>query len=133
MFALITRDLNEIVRTRRDISPIPRENLASGKPYWVPVQDVVDDQSTGSETITMPPAVDIQVDKVVRTVVIRDKTAEEIEGDNQKMVDRIDLTGVERALAQAIFRLANDVRVLEGKDEITPAQFKNYLKGLLRG
>ena len=37
-----------------------------------------------------------------------------------------------KALATAIYTLANDVRALEGKNSITPTQFRNYIKGLLR-
>jgi hypothetical protein len=39
---------------------------------------------------------------------------------------------VVRALAQALFAVGNDVRVLKGQSPMTVAQFKAYLKSLIR-
>ena len=52
---------------------------------------------------------------------------------DQATVDRLLLdSGVMRALAKALFIVVNDVRTLKGEGTITAAQFKTFLKGLIR-
>ena len=57
-------------------------------------------------------------------------TDEEIDDES---IDRLSQAGsIERALGEALFTLANDMRVLKGQETITKAQFVTYLRGLLR-
>lgn len=64
-------------------------------------------------------------------LVVRDRP--DLDALDQAIVDRLLLdSGVMKALAQALFQVVNDVRVLKGDGTITPAQFKAFLKGLMR-
>ena len=60
----------------------------------------------------------------------RRPTQDEIDEAQTALVERQGT--IIKALATAIYTLANDVRALEGKNSITPTQFRNYIKGLLR-
>ncbi len=72
------------------------------------------DMAAGSITIDVPPPPDF-------------------DAIDQATVDALLLdSGVMRALAQALFQVVNDVRVLKGRGTITAAQFKTFLKGLIR-
>jgi len=107
----------------------------SGNDKVVPYNTVTNDTSTGSDVVR---SVDVVVgaDEVTETITIRDKTQAEIDAEiaaaQETAMDALEESNSrDKALAQAIFRLANDVRALEGKQPITGAQFRAYLKGLL--
>jgi len=107
----------------------------NGNDKVVPWEVITNDTSTGTDSLR---SVDVTVmaTKVKETITIRDKTQAELdaEAESQKedAMDTLEKSNSrDKALAQAIFRLANDVRALEGKQPITAAQFRAYLKGLL--
>ncbi len=52
---------------------------------------------------------------------------------DQASIDALLLdSGVLRAMAKALFQVANDVRVLKGQSPMTTTTFKNLLRGLMR-
>ena len=133
MFALINRDLTDTGKRRSFVAtpgPVPGH---PAKPYWVPVVDETTDTSTGPDKVVSPWVETVEVARLLRARTIRDKTAGELDVEDQASVDRLLLnSGVIRALAQALFAVVNDVRVLQGDSTITATQFKTYLKGLMR-
>lgn len=60
-----------------------------------------------------------------------DADAALVAAEKQATVDRMYISGADKALATALFQVVNDVRVLKGQSTITAAQFKTYLAGLL--
>jgi len=133
--ALITRDLLTVIK-RRDIDPsavIPPGSLHIDKPYWVPYNRITNDTSTGPNKTYENPVETIYADRVELVTEIRDKTPVEIDAEDDAVAaDMMDNAGVVRALAQTLFEVVNDVRVLKGQGTITGTQFKTYLKGLIR-
>ena len=107
----------------------------NGNDKVVPYKVVTKDTSTGADTVRTT-AVVVGAKAVTETVTIRDKTAQEIEDEAAAEKDA-ELSFVDRdrssdkALAQAIFRVINAVRALEGKQPLTAAQFKTYLRSLM--
>jgi hypothetical protein len=104
----------------------------------VPVVVEVDDQSTGSNTVTEPSGQTVEADRVVRTSIKRDKTQAEIDAEQQALIDEaVAMLATNRsalkALAEGLFITYNAVRVLEGKAEITKAQYINWLKEQMEG
>lgn len=133
MYALITRDLTTILKKKAGVTPIPPENLAPTKPYWVPYLNITNDTSTGPDKVYEDPVENIYADRVERVSTIRDMTAQELDDQDTSGVDSLmDSNGINRALAQVVFQLVNDVRTLNSQATITPTQFKTYLKGLIR-
>ncbi len=73
------------------------------------------------------------IDMTAKTLVIDPPPPFDFDAVDQAAVDALLLdSGVIRALAQALFQLNNRVRVLEGDSVITVAQFKTFLKNLIR-
>ncbi len=73
------------------------------------------------------------IDMAAKTIAIVSPPPPDFIAIDQATVDRLLLdSGVMRALATALFQIGNDVRVLEGRSPVTAAQFKTYLKGLIR-
>ena len=73
------------------------------------------------------------IDMAAKTISIDVPPPPDFNAIDQATVDRLLLdSGVMRALAKALFQTINDVRVLKGDSTITAAQFKTYLKGLIR-
>jgi hypothetical protein len=124
MFCKITRDLSTVLERNSMVAPVPPEELAEGKPYWVPLVETVDNQATGPETVSST-AETIHADRVERVRTIRDKTAQELDADKTARVDAVD-----RLQFEVMFLLINEVRTLKGQPEITRPQFKTFLKGL---
>ena len=133
MFALINRDLTDTGNRKAHVDIVSPGDLHPDKPYWVPVEIVVTNTSSGPDKVISPWVDTVEVSRLLRTSTIRDKTAGEIDAEDQARVDRLLLdSGVIRALAKALFALVNDVRTLKGDSTITATQFKTYLKGLIR-
>lgn len=61
---------------------------------------------------------------------IVEPTQAEIDEEQTRLIERQGT--IIRALAVALFNVGNDVRVLKGQKPVTPDQFRNYIKGLLR-
>ena len=73
------------------------------------------------------------IDTVAKTVIIVPPPPPDFSAIDQITVDRLLLdSGVMRALATALFQVNNRVRVLEGDSAVTAAQFKTFLKSLIR-
>ena len=133
MFALINRNLTDTGKRKALVDVVPPADLHPAKPYWVPVVQETADTSTGPDRVVGAWVETVEVARLLRTRTIRDKTAGEIDAEDQTRVDSLLLdSGVMRAIAQALFQVVNDVRVLKGQGTITPAQFKAFLKGLVR-
>jgi len=110
----------------------------NGNDKVVPYEVLTNDTSTGVDVVRTDTGDIVAPDNtgVARIITIRDKTQAEldaeIEAQKESAMDALEESNSrDKALAQAIFRLANDVRALEGKQPITPTQFRAYLKGLL--
>lgn len=132
MFALIKRDLTQILKRRNNVIPVPPDQLAAGKPYWVPIVNVTDDQSTTDITENLSIVEVIKADKVERVTTIIDRDPALVKQEKEESVEQAVQAGVvEKVLAKAMFQLANEVRLLKGQPKITMPQFKTYLKGLL--
>lgn len=133
MYALITPDLADTGKRKAQVAtpgPVPNH---PDKPYWVPIVIEITDTSTGPDTVASAWVETVEVGRLLRARTIRDKTTAELDAEDQTRVDRLLLdSGVIRALAQALFAVVNDVRVLNGDSTVTVTQFKTYLKGLIR-
>jgi len=129
MLALIERDLSAIIETGNP-NPIPPDT-GSG-PYWVPIHDIVDDQSTGQEIIVEDPVVTIYWNKVERVRVKRDMTPTELDAFDDKALQIVEIDGIDKAQFKMIFQIFNMVKTLEGKPTKTFEEFKAYAKSLMR-
>jgi len=73
------------------------------------------------------------VDMAAKSVVIDPPPPPDLDAIDAAAVDKLLLeSGVMRAMATALFQTINDVRVLKGQSTITAAQFKTFLKDLVR-
>lgn len=130
MYALITRDLSTIKKEVASVTPIDPAQLDPAKPYWVPINNITNDISTGSDAVREGPVQTIFADRVERVTTIRDMTAQEIDAQNTAQTNsKIDAS--DRATHRIIFQLVNDVRTLKGQGTITVQQYKDYYKSLL--
>jgi len=101
----------------------------AGKPWrWLPV--IVTDPVKGDNQIKEGPVVTVNPADVTRVWTVRDKTAQELDDENTTKAT-IKIEAEDIATHKIIFQLVNDVRALEGKQPITPQQYKDYYKGLL--
>ncbi len=132
-FALINPDLTDTGKRRAEIAtpgPVPNH---PGKPYWVPIEDMVINNSVTLEQITGPLIITIEATRLLRSRTIRDKTPAEIAAEDAARINSLlSRNDINRALAQMIFRLNNRVRALEGDAPLTVAQFKTALRALIR-
>ena len=133
MFALINRDLTDTGKRAGNVTIVPPGDLHPDKPYWVPIVEDVTDTSTGPDKVVSPWVETVEIARLLRTRTVRDKTSAELGAEDAARIDRLLLdSGVMRALAKALFLVVNDVRTLKGEGTITAAQFKTFLKGLVR-
>ena len=97
-----------------------------GKPWWLPVNRVVEDNSTTTNIVTThyPPVV--QATQVYIRTVIRDKTQQEINDE----IDNEAVNDLNRKTGKALYWMVNKIRVLEGQPEFTKEQFKELWKNL---
>ena len=141
LYALINRDLSDTGRRKRIATPPPGpDDLASGKPYYVPVNVVETDTSTG----TVPVVTSDWTETVINNGTVatelrrertrRDMTTAELDArDDAQAQAAMNNAGVVRALARVAFNQENRLRTLEGVQPVTADQFKDALKGLIRG
>lgn len=94
--------------------------ITGAQPAYDPTTQVLE-----GPTYTVNPA------DVSRVWVVRSKTAGELDTEHTSIADRLLSDPLMKALTLALFQTNNDVRVLKGQAAFTPAQFKNYLKGLM--
>src|SRR5688572_18945696 len=57
---------------------------------------------------------------------VRDKTAEELDADNEAKIDRVDML-----VFKVLFNHENRIRTLAGQPQVTALQFRNALKAML--
>ncbi len=133
MFALINPDLTDAGKRRAEIAtpgPVPGH---PAKPYWVPIIDEVTDTSITPDKVHEAVVITIEATRMLRSQIIRDKTAAELLTEDTARVDRLlDQNGINRALSTMIFQINNRVRALEGDTPVTAAQFKTALRALIR-
>ncbi len=134
MFALINRDLTDTGTRRGQVNIVPPADLHPDKPYWVSVVEVITDTGIpGAEKVVGPWIETVETDRLLRTRTIRDKTAGEIDAEDQARVDSLEsVSGIDRAQFLIAFSHENRIRTLEGVAAISKAQFKTAVKGLIR-
>lgn len=126
MYCLIDRDLTTVLKKRKDVSVVPKANLAPGKPYWVPLVEVEDDRSSGRDVCVDSITDIILEDRVERVTVIRDRTDKEIESDK-------DIRAEEqvRAFGRVILAEINTIREALGLKPRTLDQLKDAVRAEL--
>ncbi len=133
LHALITRDLTDTGRRLRQASVDSPSDVPLGKPYWVPVVEETTDTSAGPDKVVSPWVETVEVARLLRARTIRDKTAGELDAEDQDRVDNLaSMSGINRAQFLIAFNHENRIRTLEGAPSVTKAQFKNAVKGLIR-
>ncbi len=106
-----------------------------GNDKIVPIERPSTDTSTGPD-IVRTVVETIEETRVVRTETIRDMTAQEI---TDRGTDKLNFFYGEindhdgfAGMRDVLFRLQNNVRVLEGKSAWTKGQFNNFLKARIQ-
>ncbi len=97
-----------------------------GKPYrsFLPVE-VTNPPYDPATQVKTGPVVTVLVDKVTRVWTVRDKTAAELDAEKDAAISNVDVVQFKLA-----FNHENRIRVLEGKPQITVAQFKAAWKAV---
>lgn len=90
-------------------------DLAPGKPYWLPYTR--NDAPTYNPDIEHPPSSSdvISADRVVQTWTVAKLTPAEQQAQLQKTV----LSAPPELIYHAVFKLANEIRVLKGEPELS--------------
>ena len=110
----------------RDFAAKP---VVPGKPYrkFYTVEVTKPDFAPATQVRTGPVITeDHEAETRTYTWTVRDKTAEELDADKDVRFDTVDMVAMKLA-----FNHENRIRVLEGKQEVTAAQFKNAVKAML--
>lgn len=108
----------------RYVSP-PVEGFVDGNDRVVPVVEETVDNSTGPDVVRSRTET-VEADRVLRTTTIRDMTAQELD-------DRLTAeANIQRVLLKVITNHENRIRTLESRPQVTEAQVRDYLKGLLQ-
>jgi len=130
LYALINPDDDSIIKYRNDINPIPREQLAPNKPYWVPVVDEIEDKTTSSINVTRNTLKDKVVDgKVVRKTILKHMTTEEIDLKEKRRAIAITEHLEKDMVFKLLYDMNNQIEILKGNKNLTIAEFKEKLKG----
>ena len=101
---------------------------------WLPFVEETVYTSTGSDTVKTITSNVVEVNRVVTTTTIRDKTQQELDDEKAEEQENAfqqtqKANNIIKALATALFETINDLREQKGQVAITPAQFKTYMKG----
>lgn len=133
-YALINRNLTDTGKRSNTAPTDQADDIAPNKPYWVPIVEEITDTSTqGSEKVISPWVDTVEIDRFLRERTIRNKTVSELDVDDTNQINNLfTASNIDRALAQVLFRVVNDVRALEEKSSISVTQFKDYLKSFVR-
>lgn len=118
MYALITRDLTTILKERANVVPIPKEQLAPNKGYWVPINVITVDNSTQRHTVNTSEDV-IYEDRVDRTVTISDKPQNELDDIHDRMSDAF----IDSLVGLVLY----DVMTGAAPVPASKAEYKNYI------
>ena len=133
MFALINRDLTDTGNRKAHVDIVSPGDLHPDKPYWVPVEIVETDTSTGPDKVVSPWVETVEVARLLRSRTIRDKTSGELDAEDTARADSLLADpGALRAVARMLHNINNRLRVIEGDTPLTLAQFKAAFKGLMR-
>ncbi len=135
MWALIENDQSAIRKRRPNVDPAISLTSPAGhsKPYWVPIEEEITDNSTGPDIVAGPWIETIEVNRVLRARTIRDKTPGELDAEDQAVVDiALANTNLFRALLRWVFDAENRIRILEGNPTIDEATFRNAIKNRIR-
>lgn len=134
LYALINRNLTDTGKRSNTAPTDQADDIAPNKPYWVPIVEEITDTSTqGSEKVISPWVDTVEIDRFLRERTIRNKTVSELDVDDTNRINNLfTASNIDRALAQVLFRVVNDVRALEEKSSISVTQFKDYLKSFVR-
>ena len=128
MYAKITRDLTDTGERLANITPVPPDQLAPGKPYWVPIREVVVNNATTANTVSSSTTV-IAANEVVVTTIIRDKTEAEIEAEIESDLNgQMDGYGIPAILIRNAFAQENRIRALEALPPLTLGEFLSALR-----
>lgn len=126
LFAKVSADGSSVLAiAEKDPSTIhAKGDLAAGKPYWLPYTRV-DRPSFDPDTQRVLPSVDvISADGVVQTWTVESLTAAEQQARLQETV----LSAPPGLVYHAIYKLANEIRILKGEVELSQA---DHLKEML--
>jgi hypothetical protein len=102
-----------------------------GKPYreFYLMETVNPAYDSATQVKEGPTIQEDHVNKIRRTVyTVRAKTAQELDADKDVKVDSMD-----KVVFQILFNHENRIRTLAGQNQVTLAQFKTAVKGLING
>lgn len=85
MWALITRDLTTILKTKEEVTPVHRDDLHPDKPYWVPV--TIDVKPTINAFQDLSRIETINIDDVHVSWSVVDKPIEEMKPKALRKLD----------------------------------------------
>ena len=113
----------------------PAAAQAAGKPWWLPYVEKTRPDYTpeiqhapvrGDDTIYPGKVEQVWIAGVAKTQAEIDA---EVQAREDKAMDRLNrASSVDKVLGAALFEVVNDVRVLQGDQPITAAQFKTWLR-----
>ena len=102
------------------------------KSWWREVVSVGKDAAVNPDTqIKEGPVTTITATQVVDTWTVRDKTQAELDADTAakeaEKTSQID-RDVNAMVGKALFKIVNEIRVLQSQATLTPAQFKTWFR-----
>lgn len=93
---------------------------------WLPVEDAGAPVFDATTQVREGPINMVEETRVFRSYVVRDKTQAELDATREQQVTNFDVVAFKVALNHE-----NRIRTLEGRAQVTAAQFRNALKALL--
>jgi hypothetical protein len=94
---------------------------------YVPVENAAYQAWVAAGGRTTRIASEAELGQVLAPLQIRPASEGVLDGYKEAQANKLTV----EIIAKVLFRLVNDVRVLQGNSELTAAQFKNFLKGLM--
>ena len=107
----------------------PVAGFVSGNDKIVPIVEEITDTSTGPDTLSTRTET-VEADRVLVATAIRDMTAQEITARDNANKDG-EANSVQDVLIKVITNHENRIRTLEARPEVTEAQVRTFLRGLL--
>ena len=127
--ALVYPDNPTVIVERRMID---RETIPQHKAsWWKPVVFVGKDDPVNASQVKTGPVTTIEATQVVDTWTVRAKTQAELDADTVATEARKTLMideNVNAMLGKALFKIVNEIRVLQAQPTLTPAQFKTWFR-----
>lgn len=112
----------------KDFEEVP---VLPGKPYreFYTLETVLPPFDSATQVKEGPTIQEDHVNKVRQIVyTVRDKTAQELDAEKDVKIDALDKT-----IFQVLFNHENRIRTLAGQPQVTVAQFRTAIKGLING